>query len=226
MLILAADTTTPVESVALLRGSRLLDEVNSESGTDHSQRLLPAVRFLLHSRGLDIRDVEGYALAAGPGSFTGIRIGLSTFKSLGYASGRQIAPVSTLEAMAFKLREPGTRLVCPLLDAKKMEVYGALFEVRGGSLREVVPAGAYSPDRLFSLLPGRRVIHFVGGGAEMYRQKINDYFKDQARFPSRSPFIAHEVGLLGYEMFRAGRGLGFLEVEPLYLRRSQAEEAH
>ena len=168
--------------------------------------------------------MDGFALAAGPGSFTGIRIGLSTVKSFSYASGKPVAAVSTLKALAWKLRHPQNHLLCPLLDAKKGEIYAALFESRGGKLKEIVPQGAYSPDRFFTLLPSNRIIFFTGNGIDVYRDKIFQYFKDKARFSHRSPFIAFEIGLLGSELLRKKKGVSAQELKPIYFRKSQAEE--
>ena len=224
MFILAVDTTTFAGSVALLENTKLIAEVNIDSSKTYSERLLPAIDFVLNTNGLDIKDMDGFALAAGPGSFTGIRIGLSTVKSFSYASGKPIAAISTLEALAWKLRHPQSHLLCPLLDAKKGEIFAALFESKGGKFKEIVPQGAYLPDRFFSLLPSHRVIFFVGNGVDAYRDKIFEYFKDKARFPSRSPFIAYEVGYLGYDLLKKGKGLSFQEVKPFYFRKSQAEE--
>jgi len=224
MNILAVDTTTYSGSVALLRSTHLLGEINLESPMTHSEKLLPAVDFILRKNGMEILDIEGFALAVGPGSFTGIRIGLSTVRAFSSASGKPIAPVSTLEALAFKLRGEQRRLLSPLLDAKKEELYAALFEYRRGDLKELVPQGVYNPDRFFSLLPSNRSIYFIGSGVSVYKQKIFDYFKDKARLSRRSLFIAHEVGLLGYESLKNKKGKNYREVEPLYFRKSQAEE--
>ncbi len=224
MIFLAVDTTTFSGSVALLKGTELLGEVNIESSVTFSERLLPAVDFLLRAHGLTIEEMEGYALAVGPGSFTGIRIGLSTVKSFAYASGKPVAPVSTLKALALKLSHPRGRLICPLLDAKKGEIFAALFETGRGELREVVRQGAYKPDQFLSLLPAHRIIFFIGNGGEAYREKIVSYFQDRARFSPRSPFIAHEVGLLGYALLVKKKGLSAHQLEPLYFRKSQAEK--
>ena len=226
MLVLAVDTTTPHSSVALLENSNLLTEVNSVSSLTHSERLLPAVDLILSQRGLTIKDVEAYAVAVGPGSFTGIRIGLSTIKSFALSSGNPIAPVSTLKALALKLKLPHNRLLCPLLDARKGEIYAALFEVQKGRLAEIIAQGVYSPDHFFSRLPSNRIVSFIGNGVDIWRDKIFEYFKDKARFSSRSLFIAHEVGLLGNTLLKLRKGKDFREIEPLYFRRSQAEENH
>ncbi len=224
MIVLAVDTTTPSGSVALLRGGELLGELDIESPSTHSARLLRSVDFLLGALNLDIRGVDAYAVAAGPGSFTGIRIGLAAVKGLAFASGKPAAAVSTLEALAAKIAGPPVRLACPLLDAKKGEVYAALFEVRGGRLVEVVPQGAYDPDAFFARLPARRVTAFAGSGLGPYRTKLLGYIRDKARFPLRSPFIAAEVGRIGHRLVIEGKGVAAGALEPIYFRRAQAEE--
>lgn len=224
MLILALDTTTASGSVALLEETRLRAEMNAESGSSHSARLLRSVDELLRLNSLAIKDIDGFAVAAGPGSFTGIRIGLSTAKALAFASGKPVAPVSTLKALAFKLKDSQSRLVCPLLDARKGEIFAALFEYRAKGLEEIIPQAAYRPDRFFAGLPSHRVISFIGNGAEVFKEKIFAYLKDKARFPSRSFFIGYEVGVLGYEILKSGRGKSGDELRPLYFRRSQAED--
>jgi len=224
VLILAVDTTTPSGSVALLEDDALLGEVNVESAATHSARLLRSVDFLLGAAGRDVKDIDAYAVAAGPGSFTGIRIGVGAVKSLAFASGKPVAPVSTLLALAVKLAADGPRLVCPLLDAKKDEIYAGLFEARKAGLAEVIPQGAYAPDAFFARLPARRVIAFAGSGLAAYRAKLLPYVRDKARFPRRSSFLAAEIGRIGGGMIRAGHGVAAASLEPLYFRSSQAEE--
>jgi tRNA threonylcarbamoyladenosine biosynthesis protein TsaB len=224
MIILAVDTTTPSGSVALLRDGDLLAEFNLESPSTHSARLLRSVDFLLRTSGLDIRAVDAYAVAAGPGSFTGIRIGLGLVKSLAFASGKPAAAVSGLEALATKIAIPPVRLACPILDAKKGEIYAALYEVRRDRLTEVIPQGAYDPSAFFARLPAHRVTSFIGSGLSVYREGLLAHARDKARFPRRSPFIAAEVGRLGFRMLVEGKGVASDRIEPLYFRKSQAEE--
>jgi tRNA threonylcarbamoyladenosine biosynthesis protein TsaB len=145
-------------------------------------------------------------------------------KSFSFASGKPVAAVSALNALAEKLRRSQAHLLCPLLDAKKGEIYAALFESKGDKLFEVVPQGVYSPDRFFSLLPSHRIVSFIGNGVEVYRKRIFQYFKDKARLSRRSPFIAHEIGRLGYELLKKKKGMSAGDLEPLYFRQSQAEE--
>ncbi len=224
MLILAVDTTTPSGSAALLDGERLIVEFGQVNPGTHSAKLMRAVDFMLDAAGKKIGDVEAFAVAAGPGSFTGIRIGLGTVKALAFASGRPVIGVSTLEAMAEKALDFGAGLVCPLIDARKDEIYAALYEKTASGLAEVVPAGAYAPDDFFSRLPGGRTVSFIGNGLELYGKKLGAYVTAGARFPERSGFIAAEIGRLGCRGILAGRAVTSGELEPVYLRRSQAEE--
>ena len=224
MVILAVDTTTFAGSLALLEKTKLLSEVNIDSASTYSERLLPSIHFLLERNKLNIKEIDAYAVAAGPGSFTGIRIGLSTIKSFAYASGKPIAPVSTLKALAFKLRSSQGRLLCSIIDAKKGQIFATLFESGKSGLKEIITQGAYSPDEFFSQLPSHRLISFIGNGIQSYKDKILPYFKDKARFTFRTPFIAYEVGLLGYELLKKNKGVSFQELKPFYFRRSQAEE--
>jgi len=224
VLILAVDTTTPGGSVALLEDESLLGEANVESPATHSARLFRSIDFLLGALAKDIKDVEAFAVAAGPGSFTGIRIGVGAVKSLAFASGKPVAPVSTLLALASKIATEGAPLVCPLLDAKKEEIYAGLFEAGERGLIEIIPQGAYDPEAFFARLPAQGVIAFAGSGLALYKAKLMPHVGDRARFPERSPFIAAEIGRIGAGLIRAGKGIDAAALEPLYFRRSQAEE--
>jgi tRNA threonylcarbamoyladenosine biosynthesis protein TsaB len=228
MLVLAVDTTGPFGSAALLGGQRLLAAEEFEAGLNHSELLLPAVDRLLRSACVDIASVEGYAVAAGPGSFTGIRIGLATVKALAFASGRRVAAVSSLRALALKLRtaETGARLLCPMIDAKKGEIYAALFEAADGRAAELVLEGAYDPAEFLGRLPAGDAVHFIGTGAGFCRETIAAALGGRAKVFAGKPFIAREVGLLGLEALLAGAGVASEEVRPIYYRRSQAEERH
>ena len=226
MILLALDTTGPNGSAALLEERRVVAEDRFEAQLNHSEKLLASLDRLLKNAGREIREVDGFAVAAGPGSFTGIRIGLATAKALAFASGRPVAAVSSLEALALKLRgasEPAG-LLCPVTDAKKGEVYAALFEAGAEGLVEIIPQAAWTPDGFLARLPSTRVIHFIGTGLEVCGEKIRSNLGERAKFSERSLFIAPEVGLLGFDRLRAGKGVPAADVRPLYLRRSQAED--
>ncbi len=223
MKILAFDTSTPSGSVALLHEDRLRGEIGIESTSSHSLRLLRLVHFLLEEFSLSIEEIDAYALCAGPGSFTGIRVGLSTGKALARASGKPVATVSSLQALALKVEERGYSPVAAMIDARKGEVFAALYE--GNDIpKALVPEGAYRPEDFLSLLPPRDKIYFIGSGASLYQKKIISWRKEGVVFVPRSFFIAYEVGLLGWHSLKKGLGLRPEEVEPIYYRPSQAEE--
>jgi len=222
--ILAVDTTTESASAAVLENGRLRAEAGLDLFGTQSTRLLASVEGLLGSLGLGVRDLDGFAVSPGPGSFTGIRVGLSTVQAFAFASGKPIAAVSSLQALGWKHRDSGRGLVCPVLDAKKGEIYGALFEFSKGRMKEVVPQGNDLPESFLDRLPKGRKVLFAGNGTVKFGDLIRKKFKGRALFSVRTPFIAAEVGALGTDILAAGRGVGPESIAPLYFRRSQAEE--
>lgn len=225
MKILAFDTTSSQGSVALLEDNELLGEITLAGAKSPSLHLLKSIDFLLNLFSLTINVIEGYAVAAGPGSFTGIRVGLSTVKALALASGRLIAPVSALKALAYKVISTEGSPVAVMMDARKGEVFAALFESKDSEgLMEIVPEGAYKPLDFLNFLPTEKKIYLIGSGTKIYYQKIMNILGERAVLSRRSLFIAHEIGLLGWAVFKEGKGLNPDKVEPLYYRPSQAEE--
>ncbi|MGB9907742.1 MAG: tRNA (adenosine(37)-N6)-threonylcarbamoyltransferase complex dimerization subunit type 1 TsaB [Candidatus Saccharicenans sp.] len=224
MLILAIDTTTRFGSVALVSGEEVRAEVNYASPSSHSRQVFRAVDDLIRLAGLKFDQLEGLAVAAGPGSFTGIRIGLSLVKALGLASGRPVASVSALEALAWKLILPGAGLIVPMIDARKGEVFAGAYSAGGGGLQEVIPAGVYNPSSFLGQLPASGPLSFIGTGSELYRSLIDQKIGTRALFWNRSFHIAAEVGLLGHRLLAGGQGLSPADLQPIYYRKSQAEE--
>jgi len=223
--ILAVDTTTGSGSAAVLEDGRVRAEIGVDSSGTYSTRLPVSIDILLDALRWTVRDLDGFAVTPGPGSFTGIRIGLSTIQALAFSSGKPIAPVSSLQALAWKLRDDGIPLVCSLHDAKRSEIYAALYGLASGRMKVIIPQGAYVPDHFLALLPKGRKILFIGGGFPIVAEALRARWKNKAILSSRTPFIAPEIGLLGAEIIAAGKGIAPEELEPLYLRSSQAEES-
>ncbi len=224
MLLLAVDTTTRFGSVAVVRSGEVLSEVNYVSPSSHSRQVFRAVDEALRVAGLKFDDLEGLAVAAGPGSFTGIRIGLSLVKALALASGRPLAAVSALEALAMKLLTHGVDLMVPMIDARKGEVFAGAYQPDGGWLRELVPAGAYHPVDFLARLPSSAPAIFIGTGARIYRSMIEDRLGARAIFSGRSLHVAAEVGLIGEKHLTGGKSISPAALQPIYYRPSQAEE--
>ena len=213
MRVLAVDTTTARESVALVEAGAVRGEVRLGPVDVHSIRLMGAVAFLLEGLALAPGDVEGYAVAAGPGSFTGLRVGISTVQGLALAGDRPCAPVSALDALAARaVPFPGG--IMALMQAHRGEVFGALYD---GSGR---PMGEPQATALAAVLERAPVAAaFIGDGAQRYRSEILAA-RPGAVFPDRSLFLAGTVGRLGEAMLMAGKGIPASELRPLYLREA------
>jgi tRNA threonylcarbamoyladenosine biosynthesis protein TsaB len=233
MLILAVETSTPTGSIALMEIPGETSKPGAEEkcwgeytlnfpGT-HSERLMPAIEYLLREASLSIGDVGGLALALGPGSFTGLRIGVSTVKGLAYALGIPVVGVPTLDALAQNLRYAPS-LVCPVLDARKKEVYAALFRGDGqGRLEKISEDWVIAPEELCSRI-SEKVI-FLGNGMEIYGETLRKKLGSQALFapPEFSLPRALHVARLSLPQFQKGHTLNLFSFTPTYLRRSEAE---
>ena len=187
MKILGIDTSTPIGSVALIDDDNLVAEHTLNIVQAHSARLMPAIDGILKWSDITADDLDGCAVGIGPGSFTGIRIGVATIKSLCYALDKPIVGVSTLEAVAYNLRWTDG-IICPLLDARRREVYGAIFE--GGSewgrLSEdlCLSLDAFL-DQLVEMTAQRRVpttFNFVGDGLLTYGDAVRERLGESVHF--------------------------------------------
>jgi tRNA threonylcarbamoyladenosine biosynthesis protein TsaB len=212
--ILAVDTSSPWGSVALQEGTKTRGEVRLQGGEGHSQWLLPAIDSLLGGLGLRASDVEGYAVATGPGSFTGLRVGISTIQGLALASPRPCLGLSTLDALAALVTEAAAPRVA-MIDAGRDEVYTALYEA-SGSLRGERRVGTVQA--LLDELKGELI--FVGDGAERYRPQIQAALP-RALFAPGPWFVAAALGRLAEPRLDAGEGQGPEALRPLYLRQAQ-----
>jgi tRNA threonylcarbamoyladenosine biosynthesis protein TsaB len=209
--ILAVDTTTARGSVALADGDDVLAEVRFTSTDRHSTHALPAVDFLLKSAGWDTAAPDAYAVTTGPGSFTGLRIGLSTVQGLALASGRPCLGISSLDVLASRIVGSADWLVA-LVDARRDQIYGGFYD-RSGK-----PRGLPRVDSLESLLRDvPQATAFVGDAAARHRGEIEAHAPG-ALFPRRGPFLAGALARLASARFAAGATGSAEELRPLYLR--------
>lgn len=210
MRLLALDTSTPRGSVAILEEGDVRAEVRRVSDS-HSGWLVPAVQELTRAPGWSPREIDGFAVAVGPGSFTGLRVGLSTVQGLALAAGRPCVGVVTLDALAFGARGAADTLVA-LVDAFRDEVFFARYDREG---RLVGERGVGSLDRAFDGLSG--TVAFVGDGALRYAVPIRARCPE-ALLPEAEPFLAASVGRLALARFQAGEGIPPRDLRPVYLR--------
>jgi tRNA threonylcarbamoyladenosine biosynthesis protein TsaB len=223
-VIVALETSSEVGGVALVDDQRVLDERVLGAREHAARELLPALDAALRACGRGIESVDAIAVSIGPGSFTGLRIGLATALGLCFGTPLRIVPVPTLAALALRAELPpdSTEPIAALLDARRGQVYAGLYSGRGEALAEDRVCDA--PSFLRSLLDRERVT-LIGPGALLHRAEIEATLGSQARIADaerRWPSAA-TVGLLGERMARKGVLLPAGEVQLRYLRASQAE---
>lgn len=220
MLILALESSAKAASVALLRDSEVVAQYSQCCGLTHSCTLLPMVEDMLKNTGTQIKDVDLMSVAHGPGSFTGIRIGVSTLKGLAWAAEKPCVGVSTLEAMAWHGVMRGG-LICPVMDARRSQVYNAMFEIADGKPVRLTPDRAISLEELKNELAslGKRPL-LVGDGAKLaYGYLTNAGIECDVAPENLLYQSAWGVGMAA-QQHEAGTAD---DVLPVYLRLSQAE---
>ena len=224
MLILAFETSAKAASVALLENGKLLGEAYQNTGMTHSQTLMVMAEDLLKTAGKTAQDVTAVAVAEGPGSFTGVRIGVAAAK--GFAWGRQIscAGVSTLEAMARSLGIYDG-YICPVMDARRSQVYNALFYVNKGNLERVSPDRAIALADLQKELQNlEKPVFLVGDGSNLCYNTLKDAVTNLVLPPEhRMHQRAVGVALVAQDKIAAGENCDGGALTPNYLRLSQAE---
>ncbi len=225
MHVLAVDTASAAGSVALLMDDRPVMETVIRSGRNHSITILPAIADLLESAGMAPGALDLLAVTTGPGSFTGLRIGVSLIKGLALSISKPVVSVSTLDALAmncFASRYP----ICTLLDAKRGQVYASLYEPRSDGMPEKIRPESVEDPRLF-LESIRSNVVLTGDGIDAYGGLIEEVLGGRCLIaPSPLRLIrASAVGLLALEKFRRGDFLDAVSLTPRYIRASEAERA-
>jgi tRNA threonylcarbamoyladenosine biosynthesis protein TsaB len=224
MITLAIECATETVGLALLEEEEILAEFYLGPGRHHAEILLPALEQLLSLSGIPVEKIDLLACTTGPGSFTGVRMGVSTVKGLALALGKPIVGVSTLETLAMNaLPAPG--LLCPLLDARRDQVYAGLYRMGPDGFPEAVEAERLTDIvQLLLELPADGV-DFVGDGAVRYRDRILESMPGRC-VPSGSGLHrlhASAVGAIGIHQYSRGKGEDPLTFSPKYLRLSEAE---
>lgn len=229
MKILGLDSSGLVASAAVVENDILLAEYTTNYKKTHSQTLLPMLDEIRSMIELDLESIDAIAIAAGPGSFTGLRIGAATAKGLGLALDKPLVEVPTLEGLAYNLC--GTeKLVCPLMDARRNQVYTGIYEfVKDGTtdrLHVVESQCAVDVAEILERLNGlEREVIFLGDGVPVYRNQIEQLLQVPYTFApaGNNRQRAASVAALGAVYFAEGRTVSAAEHQPEYLRKSQAE---
>lgn len=223
MLILAIETSTKTASIALLDGTEIIAEIFLNAGIHHSVVLLPAIENIFKVTQIRAGDIDLYTCASGPGSFTGIRIGISTVKGLALATGKPVVGVSTLDALAFNV-VGSSSVVCPMLDAKKKQIYTALYRTgRGDTFEKIMGERVADVEDFLKCIEKETI--FLGEGALKYSKMIKDMLPGKAYIASglHNLLRASAVALLGKRKYHEGDYVDPFTLTPTYLRASEAE---
>jgi tRNA threonylcarbamoyladenosine biosynthesis protein TsaB len=225
MLVLGVETSTMQGGAALVGDDGLRSEYTLNVEATHSERLLPTIERMLHDADIGLEALSGLAVSIGPGSFTGLRIGLSTVKGLAYATGLPVVSVPTLEALAWSVAFAGEQ-ICPVLDARKQEVYAALFRCEHGELVRIMEDTALAPEALCSKI--RRPTIFLGDGLAVHGELFQRLLVDRMLVPpspgrgARPAWVAE----IGRQRLLRGERDPIDTLVPRYLRPSEAELRH
>jgi tRNA threonylcarbamoyladenosine biosynthesis protein TsaB len=218
MRILSVDTSTAACSIVLSVDGKLEGELNVESEETHSGRLLPGIDMLLRSCGCTIKEVDAFAVVCGPGSFTGVRIGLTTIKGLAESLAKPTIPVTAFEAWVEKVAEQG--ILVPVIDARRGEVYGAVFSRNGEATQLVLPGKVEKVPELLAAITHPQAC-FVGGGAAIYKDLI--VARPGWRVLAGDLFLGRAVSRIASRRAEASTFLTAAELQAYYLRRPDAE---
>jgi tRNA threonylcarbamoyladenosine biosynthesis protein TsaB len=225
MKILGIDTSSRYCNLSIIEDEDIMIEyIINGLIKKHSSILLPAIEGMLTNINMGIQDINGIAITIGPGSFTGLRVGLGVAKGLSYAASIPVASVITLDALVCNVAKIPA-MICPVLDARKGEVYFALY--RGGDqLSKMIDYQCESIEKLLSRIENiQENIIFLGEGTLKYQSRIKDTMGSRAIFihPTLSILKASNVALIGLEKIKKGKVENIYSISPFYMRKSEAE---
>ncbi len=223
MLILALDTSSKSGSIALVRDGEIIAEFLVNADINHSETVMPAISETLRVAKTGLEEVDCFALAMGPGAFTGLRIGAGIMKGLVLGTGKPVVGVSSLDALACNYPpNDSVSCLCPMLDAKRDEVYAAVYESSGDGWEKICGDMVTPPREFLEKVDFRNGCTFLGDGALRYETLIREALGGGCRvLPASLGHIrASSVGLLGMKEFSRGNFLDLLTFTPVYLRSS------
>jgi len=222
--ILALDTSTMMATCAVLHDNQLLGEYSLNQEESHSEKLVPMIKEMLDSLNLNISDIDLYAVAIGPGSFTGLRIGVATIKAFAHLFNKPVVGISTLEGLAFNL--PYNKIVVPMIDARRNRVYTGIYTWENSEMKTIKKADVIDIDELLKELDNSYDEIVVNGlGSNVYEKVIKDKLGEKVRFSTIGQNFckATSIGELGLIKYRNGHFDNYYTIVPEYLRETQAQ---
>ena len=218
MRILAVDTSAVCASVAVTQDGKILSECSTNTGLTHSRTMMPMIDSALKNAEIELGSIDYFACSVGPGSFTGIRIGVAAIKGLADATGKKCIPVSTLEALAYNLAGQNVTAVS-VMDARCNQVYCAIFSVKGENIKRLTEDMAIQIDELGEKLKEYENIVFVGDGAKLCHTKLGYNIASAGNIYQRGSSVAFAAK----KDFTEEKAVNGAALMPTYLRLPQAE---
>lgn len=227
MKILSLDSSSESASIAILEEDKLLGEMTFNYKKQHSVILMPMIDTLLHNLSMNIDDIDGFVVSKGPGSFTGLRIGMATIKGLSLGTDKPFIGVSSLDALAYNLFEI-EGIVCPVMDALRNNVYTCLYTYEKGKLKVISDYMAVSIEDLANLLNSYdKKVYFIGDATYKYKSLLQSKVNNCTFAPSHLNLArASSLGEIGLKKIQLGFKDDLNNSAPIYLRKSQAEREY
>ena len=222
MNILAIDTSGPVAGCAVMVDGRIVHSIALCHGLTHSESIMPAVEACMQASGLSCADMDVFAAVAGPGSFTGVRIGVCAAKGFAHAVEKPCVAIHALEALAMNFYG-FNGLVCPILDARRGQVYCALFDTKDGAPVRAAEDDAVALDALLARLPEKRRIMFAGDGLAVHAKAIVEKLGDRALIAPANLRDLRPDAVCALAAEKQNEWVSARELRPVYLRAPQAE---
>ena len=226
MYILAIETTGAFASVAVSDGKEILACVEGNDKYSHLQNLMPQVQYVLDKSGISVSDISGIAVSAGPGSFTGIRIGISSARAISQMLDIPCISVSSLEALALRGSDHAKgAVICPMLDARRSQVYAGAYEIGEDGIEQVVEAAPYTLEEFMAKIEGYPKVYLMGDACDIYREKIEALRSGGYEMADASVRYQHAetVAQMGAEKMKRGDTVSYEELMPEYMRIPEAE---
>lgn len=224
MKILGLDTSTLMTTCAVMDDDNLIGEFSLALDMSHSEALVPMIKSLLDNLTLKVEDMDAFAVSIGPGSFTGLRIGLATAKAFSHVTDKPIIGVSSLQALA--LNVVGHKIVVPMMDARRDRVFMGIYDLSGKDKKTILQANAIEVTELIEILQQKQgSAYLLGDGANRYKTNFIEALGDKAKFLPGNLNLsrASSVCILGRERLKDGDIDNIYSLSPSYLRDSQAQ---
>ena len=225
MIILSIDSSTPVAGIAVSDGMQLRGEITLNTKNTHSEKLMPLVQQLLEETDLTVKDLDAVAVTQGPGSFTGLRIGMATAKGLAQGAGKQLIAVPTLDCLAYNLvHYPG--IICPIMNAQKKQVYTAIYRSTNDGLKRLSDYQAIAVEQLAEQLKAlNEDVWFVGDGVAAFADVFAELLGAYCHFAGGHQILprAGTLAMLAAKRAEAQQFDDLYQAELIYIRKSEAE---